>query len=111
MQMSEEVKRLYEATQILHLIQLESGSSTLDTLALEPKRLFNKPSKHCGLADAMVLQSLMLLGSLMKDVQQTLLNTPLTTRMCSSGHLRSYTLVFQLTLETKYCQPILNRNL
>lgn len=76
MQISAEVKRLNEATQLLHLLQLESGSSTLDTLALESKKLFHKPSKHCRLADPMVLQSLMLLGSLMKDVQQILPLSP-----------------------------------
>lgn len=50
------------------------------------KGFLNKPSKHSTLSDPIVLQSLKLLGSLMKNIQQMLPNTPLPTLVSWSSH-------------------------
>lgn len=75
-------------------------------MALEPKGIFNKPNKHSSLADPIVLQSLELLGSLMKDIQQILPNTFVPTHMYNADHIDSINFPeFQLTVEKKYSQP------
>lgn len=99
-------KRLNEPTQLLHLLLLESCNSILDTLTSEPRGIFNKLSKHSNLADPAVLQSLMLLASLMKDIQQMIPNTPLLTRRYSADHIDLTNFSeFQLTVGEKYSQP------
>jgi len=98
--------RLDESTQLLHLYLLEGCNSTLDTLTLEPKRLFNKSRKHSSLVDPIVLQFLKLLGSLMKDIQQILLNTHIPTHTYNADHIDPMNFPeFQQTVEKKYGQP------